>query len=437
VSVRTLLLALSALLSLLFMGESKALEVFLKGSKASVDASYAKALEEDLDFLEDGDDINRYVELGLRVRVKESSHLILHDVSYPFAVTAVKLFAERLSAQYFAACHEKLVVTSLMRPKNEPREYSSPRTVHPTGMAIDLRIPQGVCRTWLEDTLRVLEVGQAVLDATLEGVEGNSPPHFHIVVYPSAYSAFVAAKQEPENDTDEAWFQNLLSALSPVLSYVALGLAVAVGTFFLLRRLVRRRWQTKRGKRSGRVPATIVLLLFLLGSSFGFFYQNLPHPGWELRGSELTALATALYWESALVDSVEGRRAIAHVIFNRLQMRDFPDTIRQIVIEGTAAGKKDGCQFSFACDLQSEMPERLCELHPVDSKRLLGPLGCTGRYLENLALAALWLSGLRGFDPTGGASHYYTGAVPYWAVQCIADPIKIGHHHFCRLKYAD
>jgi hypothetical protein len=429
VSVKTLLLALSALCSLLFVGESVA-EVTLEGSKAAVDSAYAKAKAEGLDFLQTGDSIREYVKKGYRVAVMESSHLLLHDVGYPYAVPAVELFARRLAAQYVANCGQRLVVTSLMRPLDEPEKNGSKYTVHPTGMAIDLRIPGGECRTWLEGTLLFLE-GERVLDATRE----KGPPHYHVVVYPTEYTAYVRNKQETESNPEENWFQNLFSAFAPALGYVVLALTVAVGTFFLLRRTLRTKGPVR--KSTGRLQATVVLLLFITGSSFGFFYQNLPYPGWELRGSELTALATALYWESALVDSVEGRRAIAHVIFNRLQMRDFPDTIRQIVIEGTAAGKKDGCQFSFACDLQSEMPERLCELHPVDSKRLLGPLGCTGRYLENLVYAALWLSGIRGFDPTGGASHYYTGRVPNWAVQCIADPIKIGHHNFCRLKYAD
>lgn len=431
--MKPLLLVLSALFSLVFVGESVA-EASLVGSKESVQSSFAKAQEEHLDFLKTGASILDYVKKGYRVTVKESVHLDLdNDVSYPYAVSAVELFARRLASQYFGACRAKLVVTSLMRPLDEQPDNASDFSVHPAGMAIDLRIPAGECRDWLERTLLTLEkVG--VLDATRE----TRPPHYHVVVYPSAYEAYVRAKLEEGEVSDNAWLQSLLAALFPALNYVLLGLVVAIGIFFLLRRTVRRKRTVKRGKWKGRVQATIVLILLLLGSSTTFLYLSLPHPGWDVRGSELTALATTLYWESAIVDSVEGRRAIAFVIFNRQALKyDYPDSIREIVTEGAKPGKKDGCQFSFACDLQNEMPDRLCELHPVDTKRLLGPLGCTGRYLENLVLAAWLLYTPHWFDPTGGATHYYTGAVPYWITDCEKDPVKIGYHYFCRSKWAN
>ena len=110
----------------------------------------------------------------------------LKDVSFPFARPAAKLFIERLAGQYRRACGERLVVTSLTRPRSHQPRNASDRSVHPTGMALDLRRPQGTCREWLERTLLYLE-GQAVLEATAE----RSPPHYHVAVFPGQYAAYV------------------------------------------------------------------------------------------------------------------------------------------------------------------------------------------------------------------------------------------------------
>jgi hypothetical protein len=60
----------------------------------------------------------------------------------------VQTFVERLSSQYHNACGERLVVTSLTRPASEQPRNASDRSVHPTGMAIDLRLStKGTCRT--------------------------------------------------------------------------------------------------------------------------------------------------------------------------------------------------------------------------------------------------------------------------------------------------
>ena len=98
----------------------------------------------------------------------------------------MKLFIERLSQQYRHACGERLVVTSLTRPLTHQPRNASDRSVHPTGMALDLRRRQGTCRRWLEGTLLYLE-DQDVLEATSE----RSPPHYHVAVFPSQYAAYV------------------------------------------------------------------------------------------------------------------------------------------------------------------------------------------------------------------------------------------------------
>ena len=126
---------------------------------------------------------------GLLVPLNGGSDYRLKDVSFRVARPEVRLFVERLSAQYTKACGSPLVVTSLTRPTSYQPSNASPRSVHPTGMAVDLRVPEGLsCRQWLESTLLALEV-RKVLDVTRE----NSPPHYHVALFPSAYVAYVAS----------------------------------------------------------------------------------------------------------------------------------------------------------------------------------------------------------------------------------------------------
>ena len=179
------------------------------------------------------------------------------------------------------------------------------------------------------------------------------------------------------------------------------------------------------------MAGTFAAILMILGS----LYSGLkPYPGWERYGSELTALTTALYWEGALLEPREGLHAKAWVIFNRVRSAHYPDTIREVVAEGTAPGKIDSCQFSFACDGQPETPERLCELRPKDEVELLGWSGCEGRWMRYLALSSWWLYVYRGSDPTEGATLYYASWLPkrpYWADDMVPELTKkIGSHIF-------
>ena len=161
----------------------------LRGSRASVDRQNREARQHDFTFLRRPAQLERFVDDGLLVPLESDEHYRLHDVSFNVARPEVKLFVERLSAQYLAACDERLVVTSLTRPASRQPANASRRSVHPTGMAVDLRTPGTVaCRRWLASTLLALE-RKRVLDATLE----RSPLHFHVAVFPDEYLAYVAA----------------------------------------------------------------------------------------------------------------------------------------------------------------------------------------------------------------------------------------------------
>lgn len=130
----------------------------LRGSRTSLERQNAQALRHDFTYLRETRQLKRFVSAGLLVPVRSNHDFRLKDVSFPVTRPEVKLFIERLSRQYRSACGEQLIVTSLTRPvANQPRN-ASPLSVHPTGMALDLRRPRNrACRRWIEDTLLHLE----------------------------------------------------------------------------------------------------------------------------------------------------------------------------------------------------------------------------------------------------------------------------------------
>lgn len=158
----------------------------LRGSSSSLDRQVSEAKRHDYTYLSNSRQLRRFVNAGLLVPVDGNRDYRLQDVSFPFARPAVKLFIERLAAQYRRACGQRLVVTSLTRPRSHQPRNASIRSVHPTGMALDLRRPEGACRRWLERTLLSLE-RSAVLEATAE----RRPPHYHVVIFPEPYVAYV------------------------------------------------------------------------------------------------------------------------------------------------------------------------------------------------------------------------------------------------------
>lgn len=159
----------------------------LRGSRASVDVQNRVAREHDFTFLRSGDQVHRFVDAGYLVPVRGNRDFELHAVSYPYARPEVELFVRRLAQQYRSVCGEKLVVTSLTRPQNRQPRNASEQSVHPTGMAIDLRLSRNArCRNWLEGVLVSLEKA-GILEATRE----RYPAHYHVALYPRQYRAYV------------------------------------------------------------------------------------------------------------------------------------------------------------------------------------------------------------------------------------------------------
>lgn len=160
----------------------------LRGSRSSMDRQNRMAAAHDFTYIETPQRVRYFAEQGWLVPIKSTrSYVVKGDVSFPYARPEVALFAQRLGSQYKAACGEDLVVTSLTRPANRQPRNASDRSVHPTGMALDIRYPWNqACRRWLERVLVSLEQ-QGVIEATLE----RRPRHYHVAVFPRQYAAYV------------------------------------------------------------------------------------------------------------------------------------------------------------------------------------------------------------------------------------------------------
>lgn len=176
-------------LAMITVGSAPLQAQSLKGSRSSMERQNQEAVRYGYSFLRTSQAVTNFVNEGHLVRVSPDQHLELHDVSHPFARPAVRTFIDRLSAQYHAACGEKMTVTSLTRPINKQPSNAASDSVHPTGMAVDLRIPAtSSCRSWLERTLLSLE-GTGVLDVTRE----RHPAHYHVAVFTRTYENYLAS----------------------------------------------------------------------------------------------------------------------------------------------------------------------------------------------------------------------------------------------------
>ncbi|PWE30618.1 hypothetical protein DDZ14_15045 [Maritimibacter sp. 55A14] len=119
-------------------------------------------------------------------------------------------------------------------------------------------------------------------------------------------------------------------------------------------------------------------------------------------------LAEALYFE-ARGEDILGQIAVAEVIVNRAASPLFPDTVCEVIHQGT--GRRHACQFSYTCDGE---PEDIRE--PKAFSRALR----LARYLLR--------SGLPGL--TEGAVYYHARSVsPGWT-ESLPQVAQIGNHVF-------
>ena len=187
-----------ALLSVMPLASARADGAELGGSMSSMRRQYQVAKQNDFTFLRTAAQVREFVREDRLQPLVTNGNLVVNNVSFPYARPAVKLFVERLAEQYREATGERLVVTSLTRPLSRQPRNAHDLSVHPAGMAVDLRIPRdGKARAWLESVLLQLE-GRGVLDATRE----RRPPHYHVAVFPDRYSSY--AERLIEREASEA-----------------------------------------------------------------------------------------------------------------------------------------------------------------------------------------------------------------------------------------
>jgi LysM domain-containing protein/uncharacterized protein DUF5715 len=184
-------LALVAFLTGVFSARHAAAQS-LRGSMESVDKMYDHAVRDGLTFYETSSAVRWAAARGELVQLRSDRGYEMHRVAFPFVRPATLNFVERLADDFDQVCREPLVVTSGVRPETRQPANSSSRSVHPTGMAVDLRRPQGYCLSWLRRTLLDLE-GQGVIEAT----EEHHPAHFHVAVFGPEYTQYAAAHNEP------------------------------------------------------------------------------------------------------------------------------------------------------------------------------------------------------------------------------------------------
>jgi hypothetical protein len=150
----------------------------LHGSPSSVDLMYTTAHRRDLQFFRTPDDIYEAAKSGALKMISVTEDLEMERVAFPFVLPNTLRFADSLAAEYHAACGERIVLTSGARPLDKQPRHASPKSVHPTGMAVDFRKPQNpTCLKWMRKSLIALEDAGVV-----EATEERHPVHFHVAV---------------------------------------------------------------------------------------------------------------------------------------------------------------------------------------------------------------------------------------------------------------
>lgn len=162
----------------------------LLGSPASMVHQHAVAVEEHYAFLRTPSDVARLVSTGELVAVAPDADVLLSGVSFPFARPEVRAFLTRFARDYHDSTGAAVTVTSLVRPAALQPRNAHKLSVHPAGMAVDLRVPKTpVERAYLERALLGMERA-GLLDVTRE----RTPAHYHVAVFAEPMLAWLARR---------------------------------------------------------------------------------------------------------------------------------------------------------------------------------------------------------------------------------------------------
>lgn len=128
------------------------------------------------------------------------------------------------------------------------------------------------------------------------------------------------------------------------------------------------------------------------------------------KAQALNCLASAVYYEAGNQD-IDGQRAVAQVVLNRVRHPAFPGSVCSVVYEGST--KETGCQFTFTCD------NSLTRQPDAEGWR------------RATSVAEDALNGFV-YGPVGWATHYHADyVVPVWA-SSMAKNAVVGAHLFYR-----
>jgi hypothetical protein len=128
--------------------------------------------------------------------------------------------------------------------------------------------------------------------------------------------------------------------------------------------------------------------------------------------ASLQCLTAAVYYE-ARSEGVEGQRAVAQVVLNRVRHPAFPNSVCGVVYQGSR--RSTGCQFSFTCD--GSMRGAVDRAAWLKARRVAGTALAGGVY-----------------GPVGLATHYHTTAIRPWWAAAMRPAVTVGSHIFYRWR---
>ncbi|MBB4636281.1 DUF5715 family protein [Longimicrobium terrae] len=228
----------------------------LQGSPASIERMYRQARAHDLTFYRTASGVRGAARDGDLVRLSGNEDYRLSGVSQPYALAITRTFVQRLAEQYHDECDERLVITSAVRPRSVRLVNSTELTVHPTGMAVDIRRPAARrCLAWLRNRLSYLE-GEGVLEAT----EERRPPHFHVAVFPGPYRRYIG-RDESGPSTERRTAARPAAPARPRSSTYRVREGDSLWTIARRHNLTVERLRTVNDMRSTRIVAGQVLII--------------------------------------------------------------------------------------------------------------------------------------------------------------------------------
>ena len=137
------------------------------------------------------------------------------------------------------------------------------------------------------------------------------------------------------------------------------------------------------------------------------FVLRAPSPAEQAQA--VACLAQAVYYEAG-TEPVEGQKAVAQVVVNRVRDPNFPASVCGVVYQGFKL--RTGCQFSFVCD--GSIFRRPPEQAQWDQAKAVAT-AALGGYVDTAV---------------GAATHYHADYVKPWWRRSMVEVTQVGRHIF-------